>query len=217
MFQTGYLTIDRVDNTNVGQKISFFSNLLSLDISLENPLALKIKSEAIVQAFANKSALDLETSFHQFLAMVHNKLHIPLESFYQTSLMFVMALVDHSVKIEDPTGDGYIDMVLEISKTDIFIIEMKYIKIDNMVNNVKSTQTKIKKSSYKPEDQSQIQANRDAAIRRLMNLKAIEALKQIDEKNYVSKYLGLGKNVNKVSLVIYDKTKIYALFNKNKI
>ncbi|MDR2141737.1 MAG: ATP-binding protein [Deltaproteobacteria bacterium] len=222
MFQTGYLTVDKVETKrgeslkyflvvpNLEVKASFFSNLLSLDISLSDPLELKIKSEAILLAITQKNSQKLEDSFHQFLASIDNKLHIPLERFYQTTFMFAMTLANQSVKTEVSTGDGYIDIVLKISKTELFIIKMKYIKIIEDEQDINSSQLELNRSSDKPK----AKAKSDEEINHLMNIKAIEALKQIDKKNYISKYLVLGLSITKVVLIVYEMTKIHAIFDK---
>jgi hypothetical protein len=224
MFQTGYLTVNKIESQkgasriyflvppNLEVKSSFFSNILSLDISLGNPLELKVKSEAILQAITQKNSQKLETSFHQFLDLIDNKLHIPLEIFYQITFMFAMTLANQSVETEVSTSDGYIDIVLKISKSEIFIIEMKYIKTEEEEQDANCHQIKLNRPVHKPK----AKAKSDEEITHLIHIKAIEALKQIDEKNYLSKFLGLGLIINKIAIVIYGRTKVHAIFDDIK-
>ncbi|MDR2142192.1 MAG: PD-(D/E)XK nuclease domain-containing protein, partial [Deltaproteobacteria bacterium] len=156
-------------------------------------------------AFQQNDALALEEAFHQFLSFLPVKLHSPSEGFYQTCLFFALALAGQSPRVEEPTGDGFIDAVLEIDGQkaggkNIFIIELKYIQLTNL----SGSQTGEVGTEPKKIDKSQSPDK----IKSILAKKADEAMAQIEGKNYASKYLGLGHKVFKTALIVGDRTEV---------
>jgi hypothetical protein len=171
---------------------------------------LKLRAEPVGAAFQQNNALALEEAFHQFLSFLPVKLHSPSEGFYQTCLFFALALAGQPPKVEEPTGDGFIDAVLEVSaheasEKNIFIIELKYVPLTDLSGSqIGGSETEPKKI-----DKSQIAAK----IKAILTKKANEALAQIEDKKYASKYLGLGHKVFKIALIIGDRTDVKAIIN----
>ncbi|MDR2140376.1 MAG: PD-(D/E)XK nuclease domain-containing protein [Deltaproteobacteria bacterium] len=139
------------------------------------------------------------------------KLHSPSEGFYQTCLFFALALAGQPPKVEEPTGDGFIDAVLEIGgqkagEKNIFIIELKYVQLTDL----SGSQTGEAGTELRRIDRSKSPDK----IKVVLEKKANEALAQIEEKNYASKYLGLGHKVFKTALIVGDRTEVKALIEE---
>ncbi|MDR1608911.1 MAG: ATP-binding protein [Deltaproteobacteria bacterium] len=217
MFQAGYLTVDQIENEeyllvlpNLEVKSSLFSNLLSLKTSFKTISKLKAHAEVLHKALSQKNARDIETSFGKFLSSVSLQLHNPKESYYQTLFMFAMTLVNQSVKVEEASGEGFLDASVDIPGIGVFIIEMKYLKAkdqdtEDIVTDDKVTKGKVTKVIMTEEE-----------INDELNKLTLEALRQIDEKNYADKYCTPGKKVYKMALVVYKRTTVKAVIKEIK-
>ncbi|MDR2140583.1 MAG: PD-(D/E)XK nuclease domain-containing protein [Deltaproteobacteria bacterium] len=188
-------------------RILTFKKLVNLDLN-----TLKLRAEPVGAAFQQNNAPALEEAFHQFLSFLPVKLHSPSEGFYQTCLFFALVLAGQSPKVEEPTGDGFIDAVLEIDsqkagEKNVFIIELKYVPLTDLSGSqLGEVETKSKKI-----DKSQ---NEDK-IKAILAKKANEALAQIDDKKYASKYLGLGHKVFKTALIVRDRTEVKVIIKES--
>jgi uncharacterized protein YnzC (UPF0291/DUF896 family) len=175
-------------------RILTFKKLVNLDLN-----TLKLRAEPVGAAFEQNNALALEEAFHQFLSFLPVKLHSPSEGFYQTCLFFALVLAGQSPKVEEPTGDGFIDAVLEVGdqkagEKNVFIIELKYVPLTEL----SGSQTGEVETEPKKIDK----------INSIMAKKANEALTQIEGKNYASKYLVLGHKVFKTALIVGYRTEV---------
>ncbi|MDR1606799.1 MAG: ATP-binding protein [Deltaproteobacteria bacterium] len=200
MFQTGYLTVDQIENDeyhlvlpNLEVKSSLFSNLLSLKTSFKTISELKAHAEILHKALSQKNARDIETSFGRFLSSVSLQLHNPKESYYQTLFMFAMTLVNQSVKVEEASGEGFLDVSMDIPGIGVFIIEMKYLKAKD-----KDTEDQVTEDDINDE----------------LNELSLQALRQIDKKKYANKYCVPGKKVYKMALAVYKRTTIKAVIEE---
>jgi hypothetical protein len=138
LFQAGYLTIKEAQDFDSGNyylsppnlevSASLYARFLTFNKAVDLDInTLKLRAEPVSAAFQQNNALALEEAFHQFLSFLPVKLHSPSEGFYQTCLFFALALTGNLPKVEDPSGDGFIDAVLEIGdqktgEKNIFII-----------------------------------------------------------------------------------------------
>jgi hypothetical protein len=172
---------------------------------------LKSRAEPVGAAFQQNNALALEEAFHQFLSFLPVKLHSPSEGFYQTCLFFALALAGQTPKVEEPTGDGFIDAVLEIGgqkagENNVFIIELKYVPLTYLSGS--------QKGEAGTEPRKIDQSKSPNKIKAILEKKAKEALAQIEGKKYASKFLGLGHNVFKTALVVGERTEVKALIEE---
>ncbi|MDR2141812.1 MAG: PD-(D/E)XK nuclease domain-containing protein [Deltaproteobacteria bacterium] len=122
-----------------------------------------------------------------------------------------MALAGQPPKVEEPTGDGFIDAVLEVGDQkaggkNIFIIELKYVKLADLLKSQTGEVGIEPKKIGKSQSPDKIKA--------IMAKKANEALAQIGDKNYASKYLGLGYKVFKTALIVGDRTEVKAVIDE---
>jgi hypothetical protein len=181
-------------------RILTFKKLVNLDLN-----TLKLRAEPVGAAFQQNNAPALEEAFHQFLSFWPVKLHSPSEGFYQTCLFFALVLAGQSPKVEEPTGDGFIDAVLEVGDQkaggkNIFVIELKYVQLTDLLDS----QTGEVETEPKKIDKSQSSDK----IKAILAKKATEALAQIEDKKYASKYLGLGHKVFKTALIVGYRTDV---------
>ncbi|MDR2141308.1 MAG: ATP-binding protein [Deltaproteobacteria bacterium] len=223
LFQAGYLTVKEtryegksksycLSSPNLEVTVSLCAKFLTFQKIDELDLdTLKLRAEPVGAAFQQNDALALEEAFHQFLSFLPVKLHSPSEGFYQTCLFFALALAGQPPKVEEPTGDGFIDAVLEVGDQkaggkNIFIIELKYVPLTDL----SGSQTGEVGTKPKKIDKSQ----NAARIKAILENKAQEALAQIEEKNYASKYLGLGHKVFKTALIVGERTEVKAIIEE---
>ncbi|MDR2140258.1 MAG: ATP-binding protein [Deltaproteobacteria bacterium] len=227
LFQAGYLTIKvarkrgsgsyYLSPPNLEVSASLYARFLTFEKDVDfdeidfDFVSLKLRAEPVGAAFEQNNALALAEAFHQFLSFLPVKLHSPSEGFYQTCLFFALALAGQSPKVEEPTGDGFIDAVLEIDdqkagEKNVFVIELKYVPLTDL----SGSQTGEVGTKPKKIDKSQ----NAARIKAILEIIAQEALAQIEEKNYASKYLGLGHKVFKTALIVGDRTEVKVIIEE---
>jgi hypothetical protein len=217
MFQAGYLTVDKQKGTiyhlvfpNLEVKVSMFSNLLSLNPTSLNAFELRSHAKTLHKALSQKNARDIETSFRKFLSSVSLQLHNPKESYYQTLFMFAMTLVNQSIKVEEASGEGFLDASMDIPGIGVFIIEMKYLKEKDQDTEDKVTEDKVTKGKVTKVIMTEEEINDE------LNKLTLEALRQIDKKKYADKYCTPGKKVYKVALVVYQRSTVKAVIEEIK-
>ena len=171
LFQTGYLTIKKVemdgvrsiyhlDYPNEEVKYSFLTYLLA-------DFTRKERSEVEPAAFDLKNALKEEKIDHfiqilqSFLADIPARLHIPKEAYYHSLVYMILRLMGIQLLLEKETSKGRIDAVLELPDK-VYILEFKFATN----KRVKKVQTLAKK-----------------------------AIQQIDNQKYFEPYVASGKKV----------------------
>jgi PD-(D/E)XK nuclease superfamily len=135
LFQTGYLTIKRVErsihgisyelgypNREVAQ--SFQQHLLAdyLDASLD-----RIDNSLLVNLRRTLRAVDVDgfiTIFQGVFAAIPHHLFLPQEAYYHSVVYLVLRLLGFTVHAEWPTNLGRIDAVLELGDV-VYILEFK--------------------------------------------------------------------------------------------
>jgi hypothetical protein len=212
MFQTGYLTVKRVDKTgewqyhlglpNLEVKAAFAPLLLSIKPP-KNPVLAKELSVKAKNSLLKLDAQGFETAFSRFLNHYPYELHLPSEKFYHTLLTSAMMMADQHVQNQGQTGEGRFDMLLRAPDKDL-VIELKYVKFDEPAPDVVAAgKTSAKNDDEKPE----------TALCRERAKQARTAMRQIEEK-YQDAFLGADRPVYKVALVVAGRTKVLAEFEK---
>lgn len=171
LFQTGYLTIRRIeldgvrsiyhlDYPNLEVKLSFLTYLLAGFMNQE-------RAEIEPAVFNLKNALKQENIplfiqiLQSFLADIPARLHIPKEAYYHSLVYMILRLMGIQLLLEKETSKGRIDAVLELSDK-VYILEFKF-----------ATNKRVKK------------------VQTLAN----KAIQQIETQKYYESYLGSGKKV----------------------
>ena len=171
LFQTGYLTIKKVemdgvrsiyhlDYPNEEVKYSFLTYLLA-------DFTQKERSEVEPKTFDLKNALKVEKIdrftqiLQSFLADIPARLHIPKEAYYHSLVYMILRLMGIQLLLEKETSKGRIDAVLELTDK-VYILEFKFATN----KRIKNVQTLAKK-----------------------------AIQQIETQKYYEPYLGSGKKI----------------------
>ncbi|MDR1608064.1 MAG: ATP-binding protein [Deltaproteobacteria bacterium] len=222
MFQTGYLTISHVviePNDEIEKyaltfpnkevRMSFFTRLMELELSIGRPTAIKTLANSLFMALSSKNKDEAEKSFESLLSFIPYNLHVPLESYYHTVFFFTGALIGQPIDVEEVVGDGVIDAVLDIPGGDILVIEMKHMKLPKKADG-KDQELELLPSEN-PEDQKPTEEEL-VKINQLLEEGAVIALQQIKNKRYDLKYQGTNRKVTKVAMVVCRRTYVKVVF-----
>ncbi|MCD6273445.1 MAG: ATP-binding protein [Deltaproteobacteria bacterium] len=149
LFQTGYLTITKIDYTMPGERI-FFLNYPNLEVktSLNNYLlnylldfsVKKAKTQrAIYNALKNNEIDSLKDVFHSLFASIPYNWYVnndmdKYEGYYASVFYCYFAALGIDVKPEDPTSHGRIDLTVKLNR-NIYLIEFKVVELDKNKGN----------------------------------------------------------------------------------
>ncbi|MDR0547923.1 MAG: ATP-binding protein [Deltaproteobacteria bacterium] len=207
-FQAGYLTI-QTDSAPVAGK--FYLQFPNLDVKAsliplllfhkDNLIDKKLifdQAKAILASIIAKDAPGLEMAFGSFLANIPYSLHLNYEAYYHTIFIFAMALAGQEVDIQGEVGEGKFDAHLKAKNGDVFVIELKYARVDEM--------------GKPPNDP----AKEAAWLRRKLRGLTTKALAQIEEKKYDLKFKGSGNRIFKTAIVFSERTDVMAAFKEAK-
>ncbi len=137
LFQTGYLTIKEVTQEGILTEYTLgfpnlevstaFSNSL-LDLFASSDGRFKIR-KGLFRALNNGDMKQLQTTIHALFAAIpyHHYTNNDIaryEGFYASVLFTWLAASLPSVRVEEPTNKGRIDMVIELAET-LYLIEFK--------------------------------------------------------------------------------------------
>jgi hypothetical protein len=204
LFQTGYLTIGRIERKK--RKIKYFLNFPNLEVRasaaqlslskeqpIEDPLLLAEQGKAILETLISRDAAGFQLAFKSFLDnfSCHNFTYN--ENFY--SMMFTLALT-FSGQLCEPQKEvegGVMDLHLRSRYGDDFVIEIKYVPLPS---------TKRDKS--------------DAKLKKLMEKARDKAFEQIEEKRYYFCFQGKGNKIFKTALVFGGRSTILIDFQEVK-
>ncbi|MFK7979254.1 MAG: AAA family ATPase, partial [Saprospiraceae bacterium] len=181
LFQTGYLTISRIeldgvrsiyhlDYPNLEVKFSFLTYLLAGFTKRE-------RAEIEPAVFNLKNALKDENIklfvqiLQSFLADIPARLHLPKEAYYHSLVYMILRLMGIQLLLEKETSKGRIDAVLALPDK-VYILEFKF-----------ATNKRVKK------------------VQTLAN----KAVQQIETQKYYEPYLGSGKKVILLGIGFLDK------------
>ncbi|MDR3290745.1 MAG: ATP-binding protein [Methanobrevibacter sp.] len=175
MFQSGYLTIKRVEihdyesnylltipNKEVKDSLLKYLLNIYIDYPLDNVNSLRNRMRT---NFLNKDSEALNLNLREMIANIPYNLHIDNESYYHTVFLIWLSLLGFKIDGEVVTSKGRMDAIILIDN-EAYIIEIKFgkNKIDKLVE---------------------------------------DALNQINTKNYYEKYLEY--NINFLGIAYADK------------
>ncbi|MDR1872517.1 MAG: ATP-binding protein [Deltaproteobacteria bacterium] len=203
LFQTGYLTIDKI---NIRNKITYYNfKVPNSELSGEfyNGLSealfkllvkdsdIEIKALKLKEALMNRDAESLTNIIGALYAELPAVLHPDeeyrrKESFYHSLFWAYCLGLLKSSRAEEQGYIGNPDLTLCLNQETYAIIEMKYERLDDK-----------KKSDT------------------VLNSKANEALKSIHDKNYGEQYRRQGLKVIAVGVGIYGRGEVKAIFDQD--
>ncbi|MDR1164891.1 MAG: ATP-binding protein [Deltaproteobacteria bacterium] len=194
LFQTGYLTIDKIITTEDNLFYSFktpnneikpafwkeFSSCLYkfLDFDIDK---LDLKND-FIKAIIAEDSIKLSTLIDSFFGAIPASLHIPQEAYYHSVLYgYLNGLINIKALPEIPGADGTPDILCVIGDDLYVIVELK----------------------YKDQDTHPLRLNQK--IKTAMERLAISALKTIDAKHYLRPYLTKATKILKLGLGVYGR------------
>ena len=171
LFQTGYLTISKIDYDGFQQRFyldypneevrhSFLTYLLA-GFTKKDEFEIRPEAVALRDALIEEKTATFIQHLQSFIADIPARLHLKKEAYYHSLVYMVFRLVGMQLLLEKETDKGRIDAVLELPDK-VYIIEFKFAT--------------------------------DKRTKRVATL-ATKALKQISDKKYYEAYLGSGKKV----------------------
>lgn len=171
LFQTGYLTIRRIEREGIRQRFilnypneevrhSFLTFLAAAFVEKDE---FEIQPEAIElrDALREERTGDFVLRLQSFLADIPSRLHISQEAYYHSLVYMMLRLVGMKPLLEKETNKGRLDAVLELPDK-AYILEFKF-----------GSGTRVKN------------------VRTLSR----QALAQIEKKQYYQPYLGSSKKI----------------------
>lgn len=181
LFQTGYLTISKIDYDGFQQRFyldypneevrhSFLTYLLA-GFTKKDEFEIRPEAVALRDALIEEKPAIFIQLLQSFIADIPARLHLEKEAYYHSLVYMVFRLVGMQLLLEKETDKGRIDAVLELPDK-VYIIEFKFAT--------------------------------DKRTKRVATL-AQKALKQISEKKYYEAYLGSGKKVILVGIGFLSK------------
>jgi hypothetical protein len=198
LFQSGYLTVDRVDDSEDGAE--FFLKIPNLEVRagriplllsldpIEQPLDSWKKTQSMLDSLNKRDAVGFQNAFGSFLADFPYHVHIPQEAYYHSLFQAAMILAGAKIESEVAVGDGRFDTRYWAPDGTLFVIELKHLKLGNL---------------------------KDPAKMREKEKETLDAaMKQIEKKQYTKPYRGDGYDIYKVALVVSGQTDVYIEFKK---
>lgn len=141
LFQTGYLTIKKIENRryylgypNFEVKESFMVHLLA-NYSNIMPSRIKPVYFDMIDFLAEENIERFKRSLVVLFAKIPYQLHIDKESYYHSLTYVILELLGADINLEDCTDKGRIDGVLELEK-QIYIIEFKMSKAEEALKQI---------------------------------------------------------------------------------
>jgi hypothetical protein len=202
LFQTGYLTVARIESTSEGD--SYFLNFpnlevkasitqlsLSLEFPIKNPLLLATQGNAILETLINRDPAGFKLAFQSFIGYFSSRVFTYNESFY--SMMFILAIA-FSGQLCEPQKEvegGVMDLHFKSRFGDDFVIEIKYVPLPSSKDN-----------SYESKKQDLMEAARD------------KAFDQIERKRYYFCFQGGGNTIYKTALIFGGRSEILIDFQE---
>ncbi|MDR1110901.1 MAG: ATP-binding protein [Deltaproteobacteria bacterium] len=200
LFQTGYITIDKV--TNDGDEKTFHFKLPNKEVRKAYNLALKKDffcfkntehkdlANKLNKAFRDRDAEWLETCIHSLLSSIPSLLHQPSEAFYHGAIHGLLFSMNLDVASESNSAEGRSDLVLSLPGKVYAVIELKYVP-------------RTSKADLDPGEMGRLQ------------LGAVEeALEQIRGRGYIGPFLAKAKEIFPVGLAIYGRDQVKLSFGR---
>jgi len=181
LFQTGYLTIDRIIMDGVRQVYQLtypneevrHSLITYIAAEFINKDLYEIQPEAIKlrDALLKERPMEFIKYLQSFFADIPARLHLPKEAYYHSLVYMMLRLTGTQILLEKETDKGRIDGVLELSDK-VYIIEFKF-----------ATNKRVKR----------------------VETLAQKAILQIEEKKYYEAFLASGKKIILFGIGFLDK------------
>jgi hypothetical protein len=204
MFQAGYLTVERVDETkqypkyylgfpNLEVKSGIVPLLLSL-APIQEPLDALDQCKNMLNSLIALDKVGFENSFGQYLSCFPYSAHEAHEAHYHALFQSAMLIAWAKLVSDGSVGDDEYNASYTAPDGTIFVFELKYCSL-------------IGPKGYKLFD---IEAKNE------MEKTAAMAMKRLDETNYTKPFRGTGSLVYKVALVIGGRTEVLVVFEKEE-
>jgi hypothetical protein len=202
MFQSGYLTVEKVDKTKevseyqlgfptLEVKASIIPLLLSLE-PIQQPLVAYKQCKNMLNSLINLDPSGFQKSLGQYLSIFPHNLDIPLEAYYHNLFQSALLIAGAKVNTEGSVGDGRYDARYTAPDGTIFVFELKY----------------CSHKGPKGKELSELQ------VKKNMEESAKEAMLQIEKKNYTKPFRGTGAAIYKVALAVGGRTEVLSVFKK---
>ncbi|MDR1166987.1 MAG: AAA family ATPase [Deltaproteobacteria bacterium] len=202
LFQTGYLTVDRIESTSDGE--SYFLNFPNLEVkasiaqlslSLKNPikkpLLLVTQGKAILETLINRDSTGFQLAFESFISNLSHRVFTYNESFYSMMLTLAIAFSGQLYELQKEVEGGVMDLHFRSRYGDDFVIEIKYVPLPPTED-----------SSYESKKQEFMEAARD------------KAFEQIERKRYYFCFQGGGNRIYKTALIFGGRSEILIDFQE---
>ncbi|MDR1609073.1 MAG: AAA family ATPase [Deltaproteobacteria bacterium] len=204
LFQTGYLTVSRVDETaspkeyftglpNLEIKASLIPLLTSLKPAAGKVLAILNISRAFLNSVRNLDPLGVKESLARLIQYFPAEIQEPSEAYYQALFHVATLMVGEDITVEPTATSGHIEAFYQAPDGPDFIIAMKYCSLRD------------KKG----------QAIKGAKRRQNIMESAVKAaLKEIDLKKYFCRFRGANRPIYKTVLALNRREDVLFVFEK---
>jgi hypothetical protein len=203
MFQTGYLTVDKVEYEssnkifhlrfpNLEVKAALAPLLLSIKEPFKSPLDVQKQATSMLDYLVNRDAKGFESAFGSFLANIPYSMHLQYDAYYQTVLVLGLVMAGQGFEADGQVGDGRFDIHFRAATGDDYIIELKH---DPFVTANQKSMT-------------------EERINKRLDKLAKQAMTQIEKKKYTKKFQGLNNKIFKTALVIDGYTNVKVVFEE---
>jgi len=191
LFQTGYLTIKRVQKVmvpevyvlgipNLEVRLAFNLHILAEFTESGGPQATSAHRR-ISQALNGGDLQGMLETLRSLFATIPYQLHISKEAYYHSIFYAIINLLGFDIDTEVSVSGGRIDATLELDDK-AYVIELKYVDCPE---------------SAPPEEKSKLS---DKALE--------EGMRQINDKGYAKKFEGSGKAVYKAAFAFLGRSDI---------
>jgi hypothetical protein len=202
LFQSGYLTIDRLATTEEGlvsdedyilrspnlEVNKVFGNIILEAMTSLKEISVTKVSNMIKKALTNLDSTLLAQAFREILTWPRCFVHIPYERYYQTIFHLVLKSLNYKVKAEENTYKGRTDIGIYFGKNTFFLVDIKHKKLDD------------------PEKVSE--ADKAEYLAQLLS----EGKEQVSERDYAHDYENDGLKVKKLAIAIVGRETVSAEF-----
>jgi hypothetical protein len=240
MFQTGYLTVDRVEGfggtlkyllttPNNEVKLALFMELLASIFPSDSfsfaKLTILEKARDTLTAFQNIDAKEAEIALKGLLTAIAYYKHVSKEAYFETIFYLLIGLLGQSLEAIKTTGEGRIDAVLKMPGTETLVIALRYEKMPRL----KGKAAKGKKGKAGADDlpasveetEPKLTAEQEAELKpkieALLNKAAEAALMQIQDKKFAAPFTKSYQPIYQAVVVVCDRTYVRVVFRETQL
>jgi hypothetical protein len=199
LFQTGYLTIDKVKgseyylkepNTEVTQA---FNLHIVKALTGQDGITISKLTNEIKLALEHLDATKLAEAFKSILLGIPYRIHVSHEHYYHSIFLASLKCLNYKVDSEVSEANGIMDLRLDLPGNRVFVIEFKYKKFKNDADDKTYNEALV---------------NEADEVKKLLKETINLGFFQIENKGYAEKYLYEGKEVHKVAVGIVGRTEV---------